>query len=70
MPGQEDGVRIDVCIEVKKGINMYAVDTAGGAAAHSRGFVNPLLKNIKMTQGTFPAALLRNKLIPSLRGQG
>ena len=47
MHGLEDGVRIDVCIEVKKGINMYAVDTAGGAAAHSRGFVNPLLKNIK-----------------------
>ena len=47
MYGLEDGVRIDVCIEVKKGINMYAVDTAGGAAAHSRGFVNPLLKNIK-----------------------
>ena len=47
MHGLEDGVRIDVCIEVKKGINMYAVDTAGGAAAHSRGFVNPLFKNIK-----------------------
>lgn len=30
MHGLEDGVRIDVCIEVKKGIDMYAVDTAGG----------------------------------------
>ncbi len=47
MHGLEDIVRIDVCVKVKKGINMYAVDTAGGAAAHSRGFVNPLLKNIK-----------------------
>lgn len=29
MHGLEDGVRIDVCIKVKKGIYMYAVDTAG-----------------------------------------
>lgn len=28
----EDGVRIDVCIQVKKGINMYAVDAAGGVS--------------------------------------
>ena len=32
MHGLEDGVRIDVCIQVKKGIYMYAVDTAGGMA--------------------------------------
>ena len=35
MHGLEDGIRIDVCIKVKKGIYMYAVDTAGGVAGRA-----------------------------------
>lgn len=30
MHGMEDGVCIDVCVKVKEGIYMYAVDPAGG----------------------------------------
>ena len=32
MHGLEDGVRIDVCVKVKKGVYMYAVNAAGGVA--------------------------------------
>ena len=35
MHGLEDGIRIDVSIKVKKGIYMYAVDTAGGVAGRA-----------------------------------
>ena len=35
MHGLEDGVRIDVCVKVKKSIDMYAVDTAGGVAGRA-----------------------------------
>ena len=49
MHGLEDGVRIDVCIQVKKGIYMYAVDTAGGMAGKAeilRGSEFGLLKKV------------------------
>ena len=35
MHGLEDSVRIDVCVKVKKSIDMYAVDTAGGVAGRA-----------------------------------
>ena len=49
MHGLEDGVRIDVCIKVKKGIDMYAVDTVCGVAGeqkYSGGASFGLLKKV------------------------
>ena len=67
MHGLEDGVRIDVCIQVKKGIYMYAVDTVGGMAGKAeilRGSEFGLLKKVVVE----PSAA-RQRYLSSVEGK-